>query len=268
MFEGKVALVTGGSAGIGLAVARGFVAGGGRVALVARTEARLREAVESLGGEAKAVAFPLDVSDLEALEALPQRVIDRLGGLDVVVNNAGVNRRGPIMRFTARELAEVITTNLTAPVVLTRAAAPLVREGGVFVHVSSLAGLVPVPHYAAYSASKAGLRAFSRSANAELRERGVRSCVVSPGPVDTGFFGDISQVPDIVFSQPMSTAKEVAEGVLRCIREDHVEIAVPWAAGKLATLGYLSPRLQKLLQPILAKRGAAKKRAYIQSKAR
>jgi short-subunit dehydrogenase len=266
MLEGRIALVTGASSGIGLAVARSVVAGGGKVALVARTEANLRQAARELGPD-RAVAIPLDVTDLAGLEDLPARVLERFGALDLVVNNAGVNYRGPALEFSARQLADVITTNLTAPVVLARAAAPHVRSGGAIVNVASLAGMVPVPHEAAYSASKAGLRAFSRVLHGELRERGIHVGIVSPGPVDTNFFGDLEKAPSLNFSQPMSTAEAVAEAVLRCWRERRTEIALPWFSGKLCTLGYLSPRLMGALRPALERRGERNKRALIERRA-
>jgi hypothetical protein len=260
--QGKVALVTGASSGIGLAFARLFVARGGKVALVARTASTL-EAVARELGEGRAVALPRDVRDLAALERLPAETAERLGGLDVVVNNAGLNHRGPIDRFEPRQLAEVITTNLTAPIVLTRAALPVIRRGGSIVQVASIAGMVPVPGEATYSASKAGLRAFARAVAYDLEGKDVHVGCVCPGPVDTGFLGDLSEVPDIVLSQPMSTAEEVAEAVLRCIEERIDEIALPRRSGRLATMAYLMPDFAKRIRPVLEKRGARNKQALL-----
>src|SRR5262249_26892654 len=152
---GKVALITGASSGIGLAVARALVAEGGRVALVARTASKLEEIARELGPE-RAAAFPCDVGNLQAVKELPAAVVTRFGGLDILVNNAGLNHRGSILEQTPEKLAEVITVNLTAPIFLTRACAELLRPGGAVVNVASLAGMVPVEHEAAYSASKAG----------------------------------------------------------------------------------------------------------------
>ncbi len=260
--QGKVAIVTGASSGIGLATAKRLAAAGARVALVARREGALADASAATGPD-RAVAFPLDVRDLDALEELPRRVIDHFGALDIVVNNAGVNHRGPITSLRAADLVDVIATNLTAPMVLCRAAAPLIRAGGSIVNVASIAGMIPVYDEAAYSASKAGLRAFSRVIREELQARGVRVSLVSPGPVDTPFFGDIESVPDLVFSQPMSTADEVAEAIVRAIEKGPEEIALPRMSGRLATLGYLSTRLLHLLRPMMERRGARNKRAYI-----
>ncbi len=262
---GKVAIVTGASSGIGLAVAQRLAAEGAKVALVARTKSKLEEVAASLGAE-NAAAFPLDVADFAALAALPKAVVDRFGGLDILVNNAGLNHRGPLMGLTAEQAAAVITVNLTAPIYLTRVCGDHLRSGGAVVNVASLAGMVPVHHESAYSASKAGLRAFTRVIAEELAERGIHCSSVCPGPVDTNFFGDIDSVPDLVFSQPMSTAEQVAAAVLACITRGTPEIALPAASGKLATLGYLFPPLARVLRPILEKRGAENKRRYKDSK--
>jgi len=260
--RGRVAIVTGASSGIGLSVAEKLVAEGAKVALVARTAAKLEEVAARLGAD-EAAAFPCDVTDFAKLAELPRRAIDRFGRLDILVNNAGLNHRGSIFAHSAAQLADVITTNLTAPIFLTRACAEHLRAGGTVVNVASLAGMIPVEHEAAYSASKAGLRAFTRSLAGDLAERGVRACSVCPGPVDTNFFGDVEAVPDLVFSQPMRSADQVAEAVLDCIRDGTPEIALPALSGKLATLGYLFPSLESALKPLLRKRGAANKRAYI-----
>ncbi|MBX3263941.1 MAG: SDR family oxidoreductase [Labilithrix sp.] len=267
MAESKVAIVTGASSGIGLAVAKRWTERGGRCALVARTADKLEEATRALGGD-RAAAFPLDVVDLDALTALPERVVERFGRLDVVVNNAGLNHRGPIERFTPAELAQIVTTNLVAPIVLSRAALPRLGRGGSIVQVASLAGMVPVPGEAAYSASKAGLRAFARAAAYDVEERGIHVGCVCPGPVDTGFLGDLEEVPDIVLSQPMISADEVARAVLQCIDERVDEIALPARSGRLATMAYLVPSFARKIRPVLEKRGARNKQALLAARRR
>jgi short-subunit dehydrogenase len=267
----QVALVTGASRGIGEAVARAVVARGGRVALVGRTETPLAALVEQLGAE-HAHAFPLDVADRSALAELPARVVKRFGRLDIVVNNAGVNHRGPVLERTAEELAEIVEVNLVAPIVLTHAALRVLSPTGIIVNVASLAGKIPVPHEATYSGSKFGLRAFARALDHELTLDGskVRVATVCPGPVDTAFFGDdLSRVPDLVFSQPMSSATEIADAVLRVIEElVHQEEDVPSVSGWLATLGYLSPRTYAAALPLLERIGARNKRRFELRRAR
>lgn len=261
----KVAIVTGASSGIGAAVAKQLVAGGARVALVARTKSKLDALAVELG--ANAAVFALDVTNLTALAALPAAVVERFGRLDIVVNNAGLNHRGPVAAHTGTELAEILTTNLTAPIVLTRAAIDHMTPGGSIVNVASVAGMVPVPNEATYSGSKAGLRAFTRAVSEELDALGIHTGCVSPGPVDTGFFGDdLNEVPDLVFSQPMSSADEVAAAVLECVRTRAAEIVVPTQSGVLATFAYVFPSVAKRLRPSLEKRGAKKKRDYVARK--
>lgn len=260
----KVAIVTGASSGIGLAVARRIVAAGGRVALVARTKSKLDEIAHELGDHA--AAFPMDVTDMAALAALPASVVERFGRLDILVNNAGLNHRGAVSEHTGQELADILTTNLTAPIVLTRAALDHLKSGASIVNVASVAGMVPVPHEATYSASKAGLRAFTRAFADELERQGIHAGCVSPGPVETGFLGDASEVPDLVFSQPMSSADEVAVAVIACIRTRAAEIVVPMQSGLLATFAYVFPAVAKALRPSLEKYGAKRRLAYVARK--
>ena len=263
----KVAIVTGASSGIGLSVARKMAVRGARVALVARTKEKLEALANELGRD-RAVAFPLDVKNREGLDALPGQVVAHFGRLDVVVNNAGANHRGAVDERSVAELLDILETNLVAPILLTLAALAHLGRGGVVVNVASLAGKVPVPHEATYSASKAGLRAFARALDVELTARGIRSRNVNPGPVDTGFFGELETVPDLIFSQPMSTADEVADAVLRAVEGGAQEIDVPALSGKLATVGYLSTRVFRVLRPVLEKRGAAAKAKLIARRGR
>ncbi len=259
--EGKVAIVTGASSGIGLAFARAWASRGGRVALVARTAKTLESVARELGDGAR--AFPLDVKDFAALQELPERVATDFGRLDVIVNNAGLNHRGSIAKFSPQDLADLVAVNLTAPIVLTRAAMPHLARGGSIVSVASIAGMVPVPGEATYSASKAGLRAFTRAVADDFADLDVHVGSVCPGPVDTGFLGDLAEVPDIVLSQPMITAEDCARAILRCIDERLEEIALPARSGRLATMAYLLPAFAERIRPVLEKRGARNKQALL-----
>jgi short-subunit dehydrogenase len=261
-WTGRVALVTGASSGIGLAVTKALVAKGVRVAMVARSRERLAEVARSLGLE-RVAAFPLNVCDRGGLVALPERVIEHFGRLDILVHSAGINHRGDVTERTIAELSAILDANLVAPVLLTRAALPHLRAGGAIVNIASLAGKVPLAHEATYSASKAGLRAFGRALGSEVRQRELLVTTVCPGPVDTAFLGDASDVPPIVFSQPMSTAERVAEAVIASIESEREEIDVPRLSGKLATIGYLSPALLTTLQPLMERRGARNKQRFM-----
>ncbi|MFO7563433.1 MAG: SDR family NAD(P)-dependent oxidoreductase, partial [Enhygromyxa sp.] len=139
---------------------------------------------------------------------------------------------------------------------------PHLREqGGFIVNVASLAGKIPLDGAATYSATKFGLRAFSIALAEELRGTEVSVSLVSPGPIDTGFIMYLlDEVADIVFSQTMCTADEVAQMILACARDARREREFPVGGGKLATLGYLIPGLRRALKPRLERKGAAVKR--------
>ena len=266
-WDGRVALVTGASSGIGLAVTKALVERGVRVAMVARSRPRLEDEARALGND-RVVAFSLDVCDRSALAGLPARVVDRLGRLDLLVHSAGVNHRGKVADKTIEELGAILDTNLVAPVLLTRAALPYLAARGAIVNVASLAGKVPLRDEATYCASKSGLRSFARALGEELRPRGVIVTTVCPGPVDTGFLGDASDVPAIVFSQPMTSAARVAEAVIASIESARVETDLPALSGKLATVGYLAPAFFAALRPILEQRGARNKKRFMSRRAR
>lgn len=267
-FSGKVVIVTGASlpAGIGAAAARRFAEEGASVALTARGAEGLEEVAREIrgrGGEAR--AFPADLTQVDACERLIQDVVGAYGGLDVLVNNAGANVRGPVERHDPRALANVVEVNLVAPIVLTRLALPALRArgGGSVVQVASIAGQYPVAGGATYSASKFGLRAFSFALREELEGTNIRVAVVSPGPVDTGFLmQDLDNVPDIIFGQPMSTADEVAALILDSAVDGRRERTIPLQTGLLARLGAAVPALKKALGPAMERRGRAAKEAF------
>ena len=146
---------------------------------------------------------------------------------------------------------------------LTRIALPHIREagGGAIVNVASLAGRTPVPGSAAYSASKFGLRAFTFSLDEEIRGSGIKLAVVSPGPVATQFIlADIDTTSDLTFSQPMSSAEEVAQAILDLCGNKQREQAVPAISGVLTTLIYLMPWLGRALRPALERKGSRVKK--------
>lgn len=255
-FPGRVILVTGASQGVGLACVRRFHDEGAHVVLLARRPEPLREAVKGLD-PGRTMVIEADVCDLDALEAAVPRIVERFGGIDGLVNNAGAHFRGPVESRAARELAAMVDANLRAPVFLTRLVLPELRSrGGFVVNVASLAGKIPLDGAATYSATKFGLRAFSFALAEELRGTGIRVSAVSPGPISTGFILDeIDEVADITFSQTMCSADDVAAMVLDCAADGAREREFPVSGGKLATLGYLFPALRRALRPALEAKG-------------
>lgn len=266
-FEGKTAVITGASSGIGESCARKFVAAGARVVLAARSAEPLQRLVGELGAEV-AHAVPTDVSNLDACEHLLEEATSRFGSIDILVNNAGYNSRGPLEELPMDSMLQILDVNLRGPMMLTKLALPHMRsrDSGTIVNVASLAGRFPLDDEATYSTTKFGLRIFSFAVAEELRNTNVRVSVVTPGPVETGFILDpsiIETVPPLVFSQPMSTADEIADLVLASAADGARERTKPAFSGKIATLTYLVPGLRKFMMPIFERKGEREKKKYL-----
>jgi 3-oxoacyl-[acyl-carrier protein] reductase len=189
---GKTAIVTGGSRGIGLAVAGALLRQGANVAILGTTDAALRTAADGLSREAagRVAALKCDVRRVDDVESAFSTVVERFGGVDILVNNAGVGVFVPVADMNVDDWHKVIDTNLTAVFYCCHAALPhLRRRGGWIINISSLASKNPFPQGAAYCASKAALNAFSESLMQEVRYDGIRVAYVLPGSVNTGFGG-------------------------------------------------------------------------------
>jgi 3-oxoacyl-[acyl-carrier protein] reductase len=186
--DGKVALVTGGSRGIGAAVARELAAAGARVALNYRSSA---DAAEELAGEIKGFAIEGDVADPEQAAALVERVEEDLGDLDCLINNAGVTRDGLIARMSDEDWDAVLDTNLRGTFNTCRAVSRkmLRRRAGSIVNLTSVVGIHGNPGQANYAASKAGIIGLTKALARELGTRGVRVNAVAPGYIDTELTG-------------------------------------------------------------------------------
>ena len=207
MLEGRVALVTGASRGIGAAVARQLDEHGVKLGLGSRSG-------DDLGLDA--VAQPCDVRDPEQVESLVAATVARFGRLDILVANAGVGAYGPFLELEAEHLDEMIDVNLKGTVYSVRAALPhlLASDGADVVTLASEAGRRGLPYEAVYCASKFGQIGFTRALDHELRERGVRCTNVCPGGVATDFALDSGRgrTPDAL--PGMMTADDVAEVAL------------------------------------------------------
>ena len=174
------AIVTGGSRGIGFAIARAILRGGGRVMITGRDDQRLNDAVQSLGklvrDASRAAGTVVDVRDRGGIERLVDDTARRFGGIDTLVNNAGVGVFADVAKMTDDEWADVIDTNLTGVFYCSRAAIPELRKAGGawIINIASLAGRNYFPRGAAYCASKAGLIAFSEALMQEVRYDDIR----------------------------------------------------------------------------------------------
>jgi short-subunit dehydrogenase len=263
IFKDKTVIITGGSEGVGAAAARLFAEAGANLMLVARNRKNLEAIAAELRDKSRVEIFPMDVADADSCVDLFKKTQFEFGRIDVLVNNAGFHARGDVESISAEDLGRTIDVNLRAPIMLTRLALPYIREsgGGAIINVASLAGRTPVPGSAAYSASKFGLRAFTFSLAEEIPDSGIKLAVVSPGPIATQFIlADIDTTSDLTFSQPMSTAEEVAQAILDLCGNNQREQAMPAISGLLTTVGYLVPWLGRVLRPALERKGSRVKK--------
>jgi|SRR5665213_2154353 len=220
LLRGKVAIVTGGSRGIGFAVARALVAEGANVTVTARDEGHLSDARARLesAGPGSVEALRADVRSYAEVERVVSATVARFGGLDVLVNNAGFGVFKNVADMAPELWSEVIDTNLTGVFNGCHAAIPRMRErgGGYIVNISSLAGKNAFVGAAAYCASKSGLNAFSEALMQEVRYDNIRVTYVMPGSVATGFGGgDAARGADWKIS-----ADDVAEVVINLLHSD------------------------------------------------
>src|SRR5512140_248297 len=223
--DGKVALVTGGSRGIGLAIARALAAESAQVVITGRSEAHLASARHEIeaAGPAKVETLQADVRRYDETSRAIAGAVSRFGGLDVLVNNAGVGIFADVAEMTPEQWTEVIETNLTGVFNACHAAIPHLRRrgGGTIINISSLAGKNSFTSAAAYCASKAGLNAFSESLMQEVRYDNIRVSYIMPGSVATEFSsGDAARGADWKIAP-----EDVAEIVLDVVRQNPRSLA-------------------------------------------
>lgn len=181
--HGKIAVITGGSSGIGLATARRFVEEGAHVYITGRRQSELDKAVKLIGRNVSAVRG--DVQNAADLERLYAKIDKEKGRIDILVANSGFIDPQRLVETTEENIDKTFGINVRGLLLTVRGALPLVRDGGSIVLLSSIAAFKGIPGYTAYSATKASVRSFVRTWTAELKDRGIRINAVSPGPIDT-----------------------------------------------------------------------------------
>jgi len=272
IFKDKTVVITGGSEGVGAATARLFAEAGANLMLVARGKKNLEAVAEELRDKTKVEIFAMDVADADACVDVFKKAQFEYGRVDILVNNAGYHARGTVDAVDAAELGKMVDVNLRAPIVLSRIALPYLKEAkeAAIINVGSLAGRTPIPGSATYSSTKAGLRAFTLALAEELRGSHIKVALVSPGPIDTAFImADVDKTADITFSQPMSTADEVAQNILDLCSNNIREVSMPALSGFLTTVIYLFPWIGRQMRPVLERKGQrVKKGLRAEAKAR
>ncbi len=227
--RGRHALVTGASRGIGSAIAERLSSEGAAVAVNYAHSADAAEVVceRIRGAGGSAVAIQADVSDTDDAARLVSETMERLGGLDIVVNNAGIARDGLLVRMSAEDFDDVIATNLRGAFLVTKAAArPMMKaRSGSIVNISSVVGMMGNAGQANYAAAKAGLIGLSRSVARELAGRGVRCNVVAPGFIETDMTAQLSEsvrdaARDTVAMDRFGSPEEVAAVVAFLVSDE------------------------------------------------
>jgi NAD(P)-dependent dehydrogenase (short-subunit alcohol dehydrogenase family) len=253
-FDGKVVLITGGSRGFGLVLARQLAKEGAAVALMARDEEELRRGASSIGRPDRVLVAPGDVRLPDECARVVAATVERFGRLDVLVNNAGVIVSSPAAHTTEDDFRLLMDVHFWGTLHMTSAALPhlLVSPGARLVTISSIGGRIPVPHLAAYCASKHAQGALSAVLAHELAGRGVKVCTVYPGLMRTGshvnarFRGDTTKefgIFSLASGLPGVSmgAERAARMVLRGVRRGQAEIVVPFAVRQIARLAAVAP---------------------------
>lgn len=192
--EGKVALITGGSSGIGLATAKRFVAEGAQVIITGRRQQVLDAAAQEIGSGATGIQA--DAGNLQDLDRLYAQVKDKHGRVDIVFANAGVGEFATIDQITEDHFDRTFATNVKGVVFTVQKALPLIPDGGTIVLNASIVSVKGTPAFGVYSATKAAIRSFARTWTNELKARHIRVNVVSPGPIDTPGISGLAQTEE------------------------------------------------------------------------
>ena len=212
--DGKVAVVTGASRGIGKAIAFAFAGAGAKVVLAARTRETLEQvAVELQDSGAEALAVPTDVTNADAVKQLFQRTLDVHQHVDILINNAGIGYFGPVVDFDPDDWDTVLNSNLKAVYLCAKYALPsmLARGSGQIINVLSIAAKVAFEASSAYCAAKAGALALTKVLASEVRQQNIRVTAVLPGSVHTPFWDGVPEHPDF---EQMLTPEHVADTVI------------------------------------------------------
>ncbi len=213
--EGKVAVVTGASKGIGKAIAVALADAGAKVVLAARTPKTVEQAASDIRETgAHAIAIPTDVTDIDAVQNLIQCTLETYQSLDILINNAGSGVFGTVADFDPSDWDSVINSNLKGVYLCAKYALPHLlaqQGGGQIINVLSIAAKVAFPASGAYCAAKAGALALTKVLAAEVRDKNIRVTAVLPGSVETPFWDDIPQHPDF---EKMLKPEHVANAVL------------------------------------------------------
>jgi meso-butanediol dehydrogenase/(S,S)-butanediol dehydrogenase/diacetyl reductase len=194
----KTAIITGGGSGIGLATARVFSQEGSKIVLFGRRKEKLEKAVDDLNGSA--IFVQGDMTNNDDLDKLINETLHHFKGIDILVNNAGLFNGAPLHEISDSEWDKMMDINIRSVFQLTRRVLPqmLSKKKGSIIHISSILGLIAVPHVAAYNVSKGALNQFSRSIAVEYGPSGIRSNSICPGLIETDMTADLMKDAELM----------------------------------------------------------------------
>jgi short-subunit dehydrogenase len=246
--DGKVVVVTGASMGIGEAIAKVFVDAGARVVLLSRDAGRAEAARQRVGHTERTLALACDVCKRDEIDRALTLTVQNFHRVDVWVNNAGVGIRDSVAEMETSALRELFETNFFGTIACMQAVVPVMRKngGGSIINISSVAGHIPVPYMAIYSASKFAMNAIGKGARMELKRDNINVLTVCPGYINTDFTAHLVADRKGAVRAPAArgiTAERVARATYRGYRANRREVVVPWTMIPAIKLYQLFPGL-------------------------
>jgi uncharacterized protein len=233
--QGKVAVITGASMGIGEAIAKLFLQEGAKLVLCARDLGRTQAAAERIGGSAEnTLCLSCDVGKRDQVEALMQSAVKKFGRIDILVNNAGFGLNDSVEKMDVGHLRQMFDTNLFGTIECMQAAIPIMRQqgGGSIVNVSSVAGHISTPYMGGYAATKHAMQAIGMAARMELKRHNINVCTVCPGYIATDFAKNMvkgSQPQRVGASAQFgASADVVARDTLKAVLKRKRQAVTPW----------------------------------------
>jgi short-subunit dehydrogenase len=245
--QGCRVLITGASSGIGAELAKLLAKEGARVVLLARRADRLEQLsaeINALGGIAVCVAG--DVTDADARRRALDAARNEFGGLDILINNAGVAAHGRFIESDPGRVRPLMEVNYFAPVEFIREAVPMLREGRqpLIVNIGSILGQRAAPHKSEYSASKCALHGFTEAVRPELAQLGIETLLAAPGPTESEHFDHLLEDKGLPWREPKRMpASQVAEQIVRAIKQGKSFLVTGWPSRLWLLFNRLAPRL-------------------------